>query len=72
MISGEYINTIKLQRKIIVVFHIYLYTYHNSLSMQHGITSPSGQLLLEGEMGEEGASTLLSFCLYQVDIIVVV
>ena len=47
-------------------------TFLYSLSVLRGIASSSGLFLLEGEVGGEEPSTLLSFCLNQIDIIVVV
>ena len=53
-------------------FLTFLHKFHDSLSILHGITFSSYQLRLEGRMGGEEPSILLSFCLYQVVIIVVV
>ena len=52
-------------------FFTFLYKGHPRFSILHGITSSSGQLRLEGGVGGEEPSSLLSFCLSQVDIIVV-
>ena len=49
----------------------FLYKFHDSLSILHGIAFSSGKLRLEGEVGGKEPSTLLFFCLYQVDIIVI-
>ena len=49
----------------------FLYKCHDSLSVLHGITS-SDQPRLDGWVDGKGPSTLLSFSLYKVDIIVVV
>ena len=49
----------------------FLYIFQDYISILHGIASSSCQLRLEGGMGEEEPSTLLSYCLYHVDIIVV-
>ena len=46
--------------------------FHDSFTILHGITSSSGRFRLEGGVGGEEPSTLLSFILYQVDIILVV
>ena len=54
------------------LFLTFPYKIHDSLSILHGIASSSYQFRLERGLGGEVPSTLLSFCLYQLDIIVVV
>ena len=51
-----------------LVLHLFSLSFTNF--MLHGIASSSGQLRLEERVGVEEPSTFLSFCLYQVDIIV--
>ena len=65
------IGAVLLPHEIFPYFLSFLYKFHNSLSIIYGIASSSIQLQLEGGMNGEEPSTLLSFCLYQVDIIVV-
>ena len=55
-----------------VCFLTYLYKFHGNLSLLHDIACSSGQLRLEGGIDGDEPSTLLSFCLYQIDITVVV
>ena len=52
-------------------FLTFQYKFHGSLSILHGTTSSSSQLRLDGGMGGEEPFILLSFCLYQVNIIIV-
>ena len=58
--------------RLLLFFLTFPYKFHDSFSMLHGIASFSVQLWLERGVGVEEPSTVLSFCLYQIDIKVVV
>ena len=49
-------------------FLTFLYIFYYSFSILHDITSSSCPFRLEGRVGGEEPSTVLSFCLYQVNI----